>query len=254
MAHELALLPPVRGLHFDEPTHEYSIEHKHLGRVVVPSVSQIMQATGSKCMNYSAWRNSLLRNGKCQTEAEANAFMETHRSHRAMVGTHLHHLIESYLLGHQPSEVDPEAEQMFAKWLEEFYPRIGNVLISEQPMLHRAYMYCGTPDLVAEIDGEYVLTDWKSQVAGREKVRSEWGQQVGAYAELVLRCHKITLRKAAMVVVTTDGVKEQSYNYADLKQGLARFLGFTAEHHALRAKLGSLPHHIALTKMEHLFQ
>lgn len=252
--HTLDLLPPVAGLHFDEPSHTYTVEHKHLGVVTVPSVSQIMAATGSKCVNYSAWRHSLLRNGKCQTEAEADAFMEAHRNHRAMVGTHFHHLVESYLLGRQPKEVDPEAEQMFGKWLEEFYPRIGSVLISEQPMLHRAYMYCGTPDLVAEVDGEYQLVDWKTQVAGREKVRPEWGQQVGAYAELALRCHQVALRKAAMVVVTTDGVKVQPYNYADLKQGLARFLGFTLEHHALQAKLGSLPHHIALTAMENLFQ
>lgn len=252
--HKLELLPPIADLRFDEPSHTYTVEHKHLGALIIPSVSQIMQATGSKCMNYSAWRNSLLRNGKCQTEAEAEAFMEVHRNHRAMVGTHFHHLAESYLLGRQPEDVDPEAELMFAKWLDEFYPRIGNVLILEQPMLHRAYMYCGTPDLVAEIDGEYHLVDWKTQVAGQEKVRTEWAQQVGAYAELVFRCHQITLRKAAMVVVTTDGTRAQPYNYADLKQGLARFLGFAAEYHALQAKLGSLPHHIALTKMEHLFQ
>jgi ATP-dependent exoDNAse (exonuclease V) beta subunit len=252
--HTLELLPPTRGLHFDEPSHTYSIEHKHLGRIVIPSVSQIMQATGSKCMNYAAWRDSLIRNGKCQTEAEADAFMEAHRSHRAMVGTQVHHLAESHLLDRQPAEVDPEAELMFEQWLTTFYPRIGSVLISEQPMLHRAYMYCGTPDLVAEIDGEYMVVDWKTQVAGREKVRPEWSQQIGAYAELVHRCHDLTLRKAAMVVVTTNGIKVQPYNYADLKQGLARFFGFLAEHHALQARLGSLPHHIALTAMENLFQ
>lgn len=253
MAHTLALLPPVQGLSFDEAEHKYTIDHKHLGTLTIPSVSQIMAATEAKAMNFSAWRQSLIRSGTCQTNEQADAFMEAHRNHRAMVGTHFHHLVESYLLGQQPKDVDPEAEQMFAQWLEAFYPRIGTVLISEQPMLHRAYMYCGTPDLVAEVDGECQVVDWKTQVAGREKVRTEWSQQIGAYAELVLRCHDVPLRNASMVVVTTDGVKVQPYNHADLRQGLARFLGFTLEHHALQAKLGSLPHHIALTAMENLF-
>jgi hypothetical protein len=56
-----------------------------------------------------------------------------------------------------------------------------------------------------------------------------------------------------MVIVTTDGVRIQSYNYADIQQGWQRYAGFLVEYHALQAKLGSLPHHIALTAMESLF-
>jgi hypothetical protein len=254
MAHELALLPPVQGLSFDEPTHEYSIEHRHLSRLVIPSVSQVMQATGAKCMNYSAWRQSLLRKGICESEADADAYMEQHREHRAQVGTDFHHLSESELLGTKCRVVEEESIEMLGAWREEFLPHIGKVLLIEQPMLHRQYMYCGTPDLLAEIDGELMLVDWKTQQAGKEKVRTEWQLQIGAYARLIGHTYQIELRKAAMVIVTTDGVRAQSYNYADIQQGWQRFAGFLAEYHALQAKLGSLPHHIALTKMEHLFQ
>ena len=254
MAHTLALLPPVVGLHFDEPSHTYSINHPHLGVVVIPSTTQVMAATGAKAMNYSAWRQSLLRSGICESEADAESYMESHRSHRAMVGTHFHHLAESCLLGTQPGEVDSEAECMFGKWQEQFYSRIGVVLIAEHRLVHRAFMYCGSPDLVAEVDGELTLCDYKTQIAGKEKVRTEWGLQVGAYAKLIEHTYGITLRKAAMVIVTTDAVRVQQYNYADIQQGADRFLGFLAEHHALQAKLGSLPHHIALTAMENLFR
>jgi hypothetical protein len=205
-------------------------------------------------MNYSAWRQSLLRKGIVESEADADAYMEQHRKHRAQVGTDFHHLREMYLLGKQPREVDPEAELMFARWLEEFYPHIGKVLINEQPLVHRAFMYSGTPDVVAEVDGELVLLDDKSQQAGKVKVRTEWPLQSGGYAKLLEHTYGIELRKAAMVIVTTDGVRVQSYNYADIQQGWQRFAGFLVEYHALQAKLGSLPHHIALTKMEHLFQ
>jgi hypothetical protein len=180
--------------------------------------------------------------------------MEQHRSHRAMVGTQLHHLIEAHLLDREPMEVDPEAQAMFQAWLKEFYPRIGTVFIAEEPMLHRAYFYCGTPDLLAEIDGVVQLTDWKSQQQGKEKVRSEWGLQVGAYCELVRACHGITVAKATMAIVTVDNVRPAPYNRADIVQGWQRYAGFLAEYHALQAKLGSLPHHIALTAMENLFQ
>jgi hypothetical protein len=159
-----------------------------------------------------------------------------------------------------------ESRVMYHQWCFEFLPRIGKVLLIEQPMLHRQYMYCGTPDLLAEIgapistyrgepsDCELTLVDWKTQQLGKEKVRTEWLLQIGAYAELIRACYGIELRKAAMVIVTTDSVRVQSYNYADIQQGWRRFAGFLVEYHALQAKLGSLPHHIALTKMEHLFR
>jgi hypothetical protein len=253
MAHTLALLPPVAGLLFEESTHTYTIEHKHLGTIVIPSTTQVMAATGAKCMNYSAWRHSLLRNGICESEEDADAYMEQHREHRAQVGTDFHHLSESELLSTKCRVVEEESIEMLGRWREQFLPRIGKVLIVEQPMLHRAFMYCGTPDLLAEIDGELTLCDWKTQQAGKEKVRTEWGLQVGAYAKLIEHTYGITLRKAAMVIVTTDGVRVQSYNYADIQQGWRRYAGFLAEYHALQAKLGSLPHHIALTAMEPLF-
>jgi len=253
MAHRLELLPPTRGLLFDPIEHKYTVEHKYLGTLVVPSTTQVMAATGAKCLNYSAWRSSLLRKGICESEADAESYMESHRSHRAMVGTQLHHLIEAYLLGREPMDVDPEAEKMFQAWLKDFYPRITTVFVAEEPMLHRAYFYCGTPDLLAEIDGVVTLTDWKSQQQGKEKVRSEWGLQVGAYCELVRACHDITVAKATMAIVTVDGVHLAQYNRADIVQGWQRFAGFLSEFHALQAKLGSLPHHIALTAMEHLF-
>ena len=109
MTHTLALLPPVQGLLFDEPSHTYTVEHKHLGTLVIPSVSQVMAATGGKCMNYSAWRQSLLRNGICESEADADAYMEQHRKHRAMVGTDFHHLSESELLGAKCRVVQEES-------------------------------------------------------------------------------------------------------------------------------------------------
>jgi hypothetical protein len=254
VAHTLALLPPVAGLSFDEAEHKYTVEHKHLGTLVIPSVSQVMTATGAKCMNYSAWRQSLLRNGICESEDDADAYMEQHREHRAQVGTDFHHLAECDLLGGDPRGIEYEALQMLSQWHKQFLPRIGKVLISEQPMLHRAFMYSGTPDLLAEIDGELMLCDWKTQQAGKEKIRTEWQLQVGAYAKLIEHCYGITLRKAAMVIVTTDGVSLKPYNYADIQQGWQRFAGFLLEHHALQAKLGSLPHHIALTAMESMFR
>jgi len=232
MAHTLALLPPVEGLSFDEAEHKYTVEHKHLGTLIIPSTTQVLAATGAKCMNYSAWRQSLLRNGIVESEADADAYMEQHRKHRAQVGTDFHHLAESSLLGTESETTMDESIDMLYRWQEQFETRIGKVLIVEQPMLHRAFMYCGTPDLLAEIDGELTLCDWKTQQAGKEKVRTEWGLQVGAYAKLIEHAYGITLRKAAMVIVTTAGVRVQSYNYADIQQGADRFFGFLVEYHA----------------------
>jgi hypothetical protein len=254
MAHELALLPPVQGLSFDEVEHKYTVEHPHLGLLTIPSTTQVLAATEAKAMNWSAWRHSLLRNGICESEADADAYMEQVRVERARIGTEFHRLAERELLGTGNTQiVGREPIDMFVAWRKQFLPRIGKVLIIEQPMLHRAFMYCGTPDLVAEIDGKLCLVDWKTQQVGKEKVRAEWLLQAGAYAKLIEHTYGIVLRKDAMVIVTTAGVRVQSYNYADIQQGASKFFGFLAEYHALQAKLGSLPHQIALTAMSTLF-
>jgi hypothetical protein len=251
--HRLDLLPPMRGLSFEEERHIYTVQSKQFGTLIVPSTSQVMQATGAKCMNYSAWRNSLLRNGTCKTVEGADAFMEQHRTYRAEVGTDFHHLAQCTLLDVKPRVVQEESIEMLGVWRELFLPRITGVSIIELPMFHRACFFAGTPDLLAVIDGELTLCDWKTQQAGKEKVRTEWLLQVGAYAELIRAAYGIELQKAAMVIVTTAGVRIQPYNWADIQQGWQRFAGFLAELHARQAVLGSIPHHIALTAMRPMF-
>ena len=248
----LDLLPGTEGLVFDEQEHLYYIDHLHLGRVVIPSATQVMQATGAKTMDYSSWRRSLMRR-QGLTEEEANEHMTAHCRARAQVGTHFHlfaqtHLSEGPVIFAQSYMAEPW--QMYLLWRKEFAPRLGRVRLLEAPLVHRACLYAGTPDLLAEVDGVPTLIDWKTQQTGREKKRPEWQLQMGAYWELIRHSHRITPGRGLNLIVTATGLREVWWNLADLKQGWLHYASYLADFHEER---DGDPHRLALQAMEPMF-
>ena len=156
-------------------------------------------------------------------------------------------------MGLPPTEVDDEPDRIFRGWLEQFFPRIGKVLIIEQPLLHKGAFYCGTPDLVAEVDGIMTLVDWKTCQPGKARVRQDWLLQQGAYASAIYSCYGIELHRGMNVMLWDGGLSVQAWNRADLLQGWAKFAGYLMEHHAREAQMGSKVNHAALCAMEPMF-
>lgn len=100
---------------------------------------------------------------------EANRIM-----HRAAVrGTKLHEACENHLLG-KPTEwgmFDGEAQEMFKHCLP-LLDRINNIHAIETGMWSDRLKVAGTTDLIAEIDGELSVQDWKSSTRykGRDEI------------------------------------------------------------------------------------
>ncbi len=111
------------------------------------------------------------------------------------VGTITHRFIACHLNsvkpdtgGYQPGEV-AKAEKCFAKYLawEREHP-IKPVMV-ETPLVSEEFRFGGTPDLLAELGGEFVLIDFKTgggiyesyfcQVAGYRQLLAEQGWPVG---------------------------------------------------------------------------
>jgi hypothetical protein len=280
MAPVLDLLPAIPGLTFVEEGHRYEFQDKALGRLVVPSTSAVLAATEAKAMNWSHWRKRLMQKGLTEEEeryagslwpaagvslslADADAFMEWWRNYRANVGTEFHLLAQHALLGSRDAvAVCAEATGIFLAWSERFYPRIKVVRISELPLIHFTGFYCGTPDLLAQLELEdgtlvWALVDWKTQLppVGKRtvKVRQEWLLQNGAYYLLLQSCYGITIDLAINCILWNGGFREKIWNKADLIQGSSKFLGFLTEYHARQTTLGSVPSQIALTALSSLY-
>jgi hypothetical protein len=279
MAVKLQLLPPPEGLFFDEATHRYTFHSPRLGVLPLYSCSQVMEATEAKAMNWSHWRKRLMTKGLTKPEAEAagrlwpagplsleqaNCFMELWRNHRAQVGTDFHALAQTNLLAQTmvgERFIEPEAYQMVIHWCKSFLPRVTEVFLIEQPLLHLSCFFSGTPDLLAVIDGILTLVDWKTQMlkyspAGAPlapKVRPEWQMQQGAYAEMIHSCYGMRPERGLNWIGWAEGSKDHFWNAADLEQGWFKFAGFLMELHAREARLGSIPHSIAMQAMAPMF-
>lgn len=277
----LKLLPPQEGLSFAETEHRYIFQSPQLGLLPLYSVSQVMEATEAKAMNWSHWRKRLMTKGLTEAEAEAagklwppgplsleqaNCFMELWRNHRAQVGTDFHSLAQGKLLGKDvfsgADYIEPEAYDILSAWLVAFFDRVTTVYLIEQPLVHRSCFFSGTPDLLAVIDGILTLVDWKTQMlkfspAGAPltpKVRPEWQMQQGAYAAMIESCYGMKPERGLNWIGWAEGSKDHFWNAADLEQGWFKFAGFLMELHAREARLGSIPHSIAMQAMLPMFQ
>ena len=250
---KLNILPDIAGLEFSEPDHSYHYSSKVAGRVKIASVSQVLASTGAKTFNPSRWRQKLMRDNGWN-EARANAEMENVRSTRAQIGTDFHALVQKWLVRGGVMADDREAYFMFDAWLEKFFPRIGEVLLIEAPLVHRGALYVGTPDLLAEIDGKLTLVDWKTcQSEEKARVRDDWIMQQGAYVSLIKSCYNLDVTHGMNVMVWDGGVRAQPWNAADLRHGWQFFAGYLMEFHAHQAKMGSRLHQAALDAMAPMF-
>jgi hypothetical protein len=275
---ELCLLPPQRGVFFEEQQHKYFYRSQALGDIEVPSSSHIIALAGGKDFDHDRWRNSLMRKGL--SEKGANYFMERVRDIRAAIGTGFHEYADMSLCEQEIIEVGGEVEVIWRLWLEKVLPRIGKVYIIEEPMIHPGGCYGFTPDLVAEVDGILSLCDWKTnqaqhfaeryerlcqyapddeplrvicdQLAKADKeagkvrevtarVRGGWQMQQGSYAFGLEAVHGLKVQRGINFMLSVDEVREHSWNLPDLEQGWTQFASGLLLHHQRAVLSGGHP-------------
>jgi hypothetical protein len=241
MTPALALLSPQEGLAFDELSHRYWAWSACRGEwLQLPSCSQVLSESGVKAFSSANWERSLI-NKQGMRPYEARLYTELHRDGRASIGTELHRLIRAELLGvPAPRPVHAESLMLLATWRREFLPRVEVVLACEQPMFSRMGFYSGTPDLVARVEGLWLVIDPKSKVS-QEKARpsSWWRYQLAGYDLLVAENYGIELDGAANLMIWPDGLEEVHWTAADMVAARCRFIGHLAWSHAVAGAAGN---------------
>ncbi len=118
------------------------------------------------------------------------------RDAAARVGTLAHHLIACHLegatsvSGGYPPDVEEKAIKCLAKYLAWEKQNTMSPVMIEAPLVSEEFKYGGTPDLLAELNGEFVLIDFKTgggiydsyfyQVAAYRKLLEEQGWPVAS--------------------------------------------------------------------------
>ena len=157
----------------------YHAPYRLAGGAIVPGVTTVLSGLDKgEGLTYWAW--DLGRQGLDYREV---------RDAAARVGTIAHRLIAAHLKGEAPgyqhSPCSPEELQKASRCLRKYlawekeHP-LSPVMI-EEPLVSELFKYGGTPDLLAEINGEFVLIDFKT--GGR--IYDGYYLQVAAYRKLL---------------------------------------------------------------------
>ena len=131
----LTEIPAVEGLEFDDRTHTYTLDG-----LVIPSVSAIMEPL---------------------SRVKYRGISERTLDRAAGKGTAVHNSIENWIK-FEIEDIPPEHagySDAFREWWDRFRPVVVG---SEVRICHRLMRYGGTADLVAYIEDELTLVDYKS--------------------------------------------------------------------------------------------
>ncbi len=152
-------------------------QYKLQDGTLVPSVTTVLRVLDKPALVHWAWECGM-RGGDYREVRDA----------AARVGTLAHLLITCHLKGETPDARNCSAIEMkkarscFAKYLkwEKEHP-ITPVMI-ETPLVSEEFKYGGTPDLLASLDGEFTLIDFKTGGSG---IYPEMFYQLAAYRQLL---------------------------------------------------------------------
>ena len=115
-----------------------------------------------------------------------------------------------------------------AAWMKQ---HVAEVLLCEQPVYHRAYLYAGRPDLLCVVRGRQGvwLCDWKA--SGAKALYPEWRLQLGAYAltdEVRKLAGRRTVHAAVMLVSPTGDCTPHMHEVEELRKASDAFLHLLA--------------------------
>jgi hypothetical protein len=149
---------------------------KYIGRSGerLPSVTELLGELGWNREALMRWADKIAREGK-------SPLME--RNAAAKRGSEMHALIEWHEGGEQPPDTSLDADLAFEAWTEWRETMALDVLWQEEPLISDALGFAGTPDMIAVVDGNVTVLDWKTaSKPGRPYL--EHVLQVTSYAAL----------------------------------------------------------------------
>lgn len=161
---------------------------------IVPSVTQVLNETLAwNKQALIAWARKLALAGTDPSKAKEEA---------ADIGTLTHYLIQCHLQKVEPdtSQYSPanleKAQNCFQAYLEWEEAHVQAVIATERQLVSELYGYGGTADLIAVVDGNIAIVDYKSS----NSIYPEYKIQIAAYIHAYEENYLNVLRDAAKCV------------------------------------------------------
>jgi hypothetical protein len=173
-------IPEFEELRFDEARHIYI-----LNGLEIPSVTTVM---------------------KPLSNAEYKGISESVLNRAAEKGTAVHNAAENWVK-FQIDDIDPEYRGYFDAFLAWWDEKKPVAVGSEVRLYHKIMRYAGTADLIAWVDGELTLIDYKTT---SKLIEMNCGVQLEAYAK-ALASHGIDVQGKRILHLKKDG------KYAEMK-------------------------------------
>ena len=120
-------------------------------------------------------------------------------------GTDMHTLVEHHLKNEKLPKVQPLSEMLFRQAKSEL-AKIDNILVQEEPLFSYQLGVAGTPDCIAEYEGELAIIDFKTS---KKPKPEEWIEhyyvQCAAYACMLYEMTGIMVKKFVIIMSCEDG-------------------------------------------------
>lgn len=173
-------------LSFDEEKHVYRVDGRVLPGVTticgVLSKPALVPWAAKMCAEYL---DANLKPGQALDEVQKATLIKAmkgswkqKKEEAADIGTIAHKFAEDYLQGREPAkpvnELARAAVDAFLEWMAAHHVKI---ISSERRILSLNHWYAGTVDLIAEVDGETWVADFKTSSG----IWPEYGLQLAGY-------------------------------------------------------------------------
>ena len=120
-------------------------------------------------------------------------------------GTDMHTLVEHHLKNEKLPKVQPLSEMLLDRQ-NQTWAKIDNILIQEEPLFSYQLGVAGTPDCIAEYEGELAIIDFKTS---KKPKPEEWIEhyyvQCAAYACMLYEMTGIMVKKFVIIMSCEDG-------------------------------------------------
>jgi len=147
-----------------------------------------------------------------------------HSGYATRRGTILHKALETYIKDNSPivlREYMPDVQQMLIRTVP-ILDRINRVILQEKSLYSDDLGIAGTPDLIAEFDGELSVIDFKNSYNPKteDMVQGYFAQCTG-YAKMLTEKFRLRPTKVVVIVavegfptqVFEDGIRMKHYRY-----------------------------------------
>jgi genome maintenance exonuclease 1 len=151
-------------------------------------------------------------------------FAKKHSGYATRRGTILHKALENYIKDNSPivlREFMPDVQQMLIRTVP-ILDRINRVILQEKSLYSDDLGIAGTPDLIAEFDGDISVIDFKNSynTKSEDTVQGYFAQCTG-YAKMLTEKFGLRPKKIVVIVavegfptqVFEDGIKMKHYRY-----------------------------------------